>query len=271
MRTQFTLLVVLGALVAVPAAAQEPSRATRPASERRIMVSKGDVALPPRVDTVYVTRYDTVYATKVETVRVPVRVVHVDTVLVPVSLIPSPVQRSPIYAGFYTGATLPSGNIDRLYTNGFHLGAVVGWDGDNQLFGMRMNGDFAQINREQGRPVSVVGTTTPLMLSLGLDGKVMPFRSRSFQLYGIGGGTLGTSKGIAMVAEAGQGVPDGMGGFNRAVTNANWRTTYGFNFGGGVDFLFAGQELFFETRAVALHANGARTWFVPVSLGLRYF
>ena len=241
-------------------------------SSRRINISKGDVALtPPRVDTVRLVRTDTVFLTRVETVRVPERVVvaRVDTVEVPAR--PVPVLRGPIYGGLYTGMTLPSGNLDRLYANGLHLGAVVGWDGRNQLVGLRLASDISQVNREQGSNAAVVGSTTPVLFAIALDAKLMPIRSEGWQLYGIAGGNFYTHKGLALVTDAGRGLPDGQGGFNRQVTGDGWSTTLGFNAGAGVDFRVGAQDMFLEARGVALQAHGERTWLLPISFGLRYF
>jgi hypothetical protein len=55
------------------------------------------------------------------------------------------------------------------------------------------------------------------------------------------------------------------------VDGSNWQNKFGFHAGGGADFMIGSQTLFLEARAVAIQANGARTWFVPVSLGVRFF
>ena len=261
-------MCALALSVAATAAAQDTSRTGKAGSDRRVMVSKGEVALPVRVDTVYVTRYDTVVTTRVETVYRPYEVVRVDTVIMSVPTILPAIKRGPMYGAFYTGMTLPTGNVDRWYTNGFHAGAMLGWDGVNQLLGLRLNADLTQLGREQGRSVAVVGTKTALMLAVGADVKFMPFRSDRWDWYGIGGATLYSHRGLATIAD--NGTPDGQGGFVRAASTSA-RQKFGFNFGGGLDFTIAGQDLFLETRAMAIQANGARTWFIPVSLGIRYF
>jgi hypothetical protein len=50
-----------------------------------------------------------------------------------------------------------------------------------------------------------------------------------------------------------------------------WTTRFGWNAGGGADFQLGQQELFVEARAVAVRSDAAWTWFVPVSLGIRFF
>src|SRR5205814_4241373 len=87
-------------------------------SDQRITVSKGEVATA-RVDTVYVTRYDTVIVTKTETVRVPFAVTKHDTVVIQQAMpLSVPILKGPLFAGFFVGTAMPSGNIDRLYTTG---------------------------------------------------------------------------------------------------------------------------------------------------------
>lgn len=270
------LLSAISALVVtanVLAAQAAPPRKTAP-SDKRIVISKGEVALP-RVDTVYVTRFDTVtiYVSRTDTVRVPFEVRKHDTVLV---IEPAPVAplkiKGPFNAGLYAGTTLPSGNIDRLYTTGFHAGALIGYENKSALLGVRLTADVAQLSRESGMSAAVVGSQTPVMFALGGDLKVMPLNFAKWRVYAVGGGNYNAYRGIATVAKSGSGVTgvDGRGGWYMPAKD-KWTNKFGFNAGGGVDFNVAGQEMFVEGRAMTFHANAARTWFVPISLGLRYF
>src|SRR5213593_1575340 len=109
------------------AAQQDTTKLRKTTSEQRINVSKGEVT-PARTDTVYVTRYDTV--------RVNNSIVRVDTVTVMTP--PAPVIgkiKGPMFWGVYAGTTWPWGNIDRIYTNGFHGGGVLGWESQNSPIG----------------------------------------------------------------------------------------------------------------------------------------
>src|SRR5688500_4167109 len=97
-------------LGSLSAQAQDTSK-VRTRSDTRISVSKGEVAA--KIDTVYITRYDTV--------RVNNTIVRVDTVTVATPQPVMPVKvNGPMYWGVYAGPTMPWGNVDRLYTNGFH-------------------------------------------------------------------------------------------------------------------------------------------------------
>ena len=50
-----------------------------------------------------------------------------------------------------------------------------------------------------------------------------------------------------------------------------WRNKFGWNLGGGMDFMFGRTSMFIEASAQALQAQDERTWRVPVSLGFRFF
>jgi hypothetical protein len=64
---------------------------------------------------------------------------------------------------------------------------------------------------------------------------------------------------------------DGEGGCYRLANNDDWNTHFLYNFGVGTDFRIGSQEMYIEARMVSIYRGGANTWFVPVSLGLRYF
>lgn len=259
---------------------QDTTKLRRTTSDRRISVSKGEV-VPARVDTVYVTRYDTV--------RVDNTIVRVDTVTVaaPAPVI-MPKIKGPMFWGLYGGSTWPWGNVDRLYTNGFHFGGVLGWEQQHGIIGLRADGAMSQLGREQGRITNLVGTGTPLMLHLAGDLKVKPLNFGGWALYGIGGVNFNRYKRIATVASTGASVAttgvaqnsdaavcgaslDGKGGCYVPAQDNEWRHKFGFNFGAGTDFHIGSQDMFLEARYMAIQANGARTWTLPISLGVRYF
>ena len=262
------------------AAQQTDTSRLRTRSDTRINVSKGEV-VPARVDTVYVTRYDTI--------RVDNTIVRVDTVTV---MAPTPViipdVDGPMFWGMYGGTTWPWGNIDRLYTNGFHFGGVLGWESQNSPVGLRFDGAMSQLNREQGRVANLVGTGTPLMLHLASDLKVKPLNFGGWALYGIGGLNYIRYKRIATVSENGTIVTngvvqqnsdaavcgatlDGKGGCYVPANDNSWSDKFGYNFGAGLDFHIGSQDMFLEARYMAIRANGANTWTLPISLGVRYF
>jgi hypothetical protein len=258
-------------VVASPMAAQDTTR-LRTTSESRINVSKGEVVT--RVDTVYITRYDTV--------RVDNTIVRVDTVTVatPAPVLPGRII-GPFYWALFGGTTWPYGNIDRLYTNGFHAGGAIGWEPRESFLGFRLDGGVSQIGREQGRAATLVGTGTPLMMHLAADLKAKFLNFGGWTFYGVGGGNYNRYKRIATVADADSDDEevsvvcgaqfDGQGGCYVPADDDSWSDKFGFNFGLGTDFHIGSQDMFLEARMVALQGNGARTWFLPVSLGVRYF
>jgi hypothetical protein len=255
-------------LVSNLAAQQQDTTRLRTSSDRRISVSKGEVTT--RIDTVYVTRYDTV--------RVDNTIVRVDTVTVatpqPVVL---PTIKGPFYWAIFGGTTWPYGNIDRLYTNGFHAGGAIGLESQNSPIGFRVDGGVSQIGREQGRLSSLVGTGTPLMMHLAADLKAKALMFRGWSFYGVGGVNYNRYKRIATAAGgAGSGRVcgaqfDGQGGCYTPAEDTRWSDKFGFNFGLGTDFHIGSQDMFIEARMMGIQADGARSWFLPVSLGVRYF
>ncbi|MEX2153916.1 MAG: hypothetical protein WD825_11305 [Gemmatimonadaceae bacterium] len=253
-------------LVASESAAQsqDTTRLRRP-SDQRINISKGDV-VPTRVDTVYVTRYDTI--------RVDNTIVRIDTVTV---MAPQPLVipdiKGPMFWGVFAGTTWPYGNIDRVYTNGFHAGGVLGWESQTSPIGLRFDGAMSQLGKEQGSwDPDEQGSGTSLMLHLAADLKVKPLNFGGWAFYGIGGLNYNRYKRIALASTTGNECDFNVRG--ACYTNANntsWSDKFGFNFGVGTDFHIGSQDMFLEARYFAIPANGARSWTLPVSLGVRYF
>jgi hypothetical protein len=278
MNTRSTLVGVVAAVAFAlgQAAAQDTTQGSRRRTQR-VQVSKGDVALP-RIDTVVVVRTDTVFVRRPDTVyfpgrrvvQVPYEVVRTDTFRVAVS--PEPFVRTPFYAALYTGMTMPAGRIDDMYVNGLHAGGMLGWDASEELMGIRLKGDVTMLSRESGAPAAIVGTTTPVIVNVGADLKVSPFVAGGWRIYGVAGGLVSSYQGLATVAERGRGATVGPG--NRSYhpsAGSDWVTRWGWNAGGGADIPLGQQELFFEARVVTLYSDHSQSWFIPISLGIRFF
>lgn len=261
--------LVGAALLSGTLAAQDTTRKVK--SEQRVQISKGEVTLP-KIDTVFVTRRDTVYVRWTDTVRttryVPQTFVRVDTMMVPVE---RKIVRNLLYVGLYTGMTAPVSEADVLYTNGVHVGGMIGWDGLNQFLGVRGKAEFAELGRQYTSAATLLTNTAPMLGSLGVDLKVMPLNLNGWRLYGIGGISANTYKGLATIASAGEGVSDPATGGWYTPASSGWSTLFGFNAGGGADVQLGRHDMFIEARAVALQSKGAQTWTVPISLGLRFF
>lgn len=275
--TRSLALAAVIAVVGTPLAAQQDTTRLRTSSSTRISVSKGEVQL--RVDTVHMTRYDTV--------RIDNTIVRVDTVVVAAP--PPPIVLTELgswYWSVFAGATAPTGDIDRLYTNGFHAGGAVGWDPRTSWVGFRVLGQLSQLGREAGRSSLLVGSGTPLMWQFAGDLKLKA-NFGGWSLYGIGGLGFNSYNRLATVADADDfdGTPgelddvtaceldpDGDNEFNcYRLANNDWSTEFSWNFGVGTDFHIGSQDMFLEVRWNPISTNGAYTWYVPISLGLRYF
>lgn len=247
-------------------AAQDTTRLRRP-SDQRINISKGEVT--PRVDTVYVTRYDTI--------RVDNVVVRVDTVTVAT---PAPVVlpkiKGPMYWGLFGGSTRPYGNIDRVYTNGFHAGGLLGWEMQQGLFGFRLDGAVSQLGREETLvptfSATQIGSGTALMMHLAADLKVKPLNFGGWAFYGIGGLNYNRYRAIALSSSNSQGPNDFfIRGESFSNAESKWSDKFGFNFGVGTDFHIGSQDMFLEYRWIAARANKSNSYINPISIGVRYF
>jgi hypothetical protein len=262
------------AVVATPLLAQQDTtRLRRTTSQTRINVSKGEVEL--RVDTLYVTRYDTIRVDR------PVVQVRVDTVVIEAP--PPPIVLRPEgqwYWSLFAGATAPITEIDRLVTNSYHVGGAVGWDPRSSWIGARIMGSWTQPGREQGRDVALVGVDLPQMWQFAGDLKLKA-NFGGWSLYGLGGLGFNSYKRIPNVADFDEELDvgevrfcetdeDGDANCYRAATD-DWRTNFSWNFGVGTDFHIGSQDMFLEVRWNPISSNGAYTWYVPISLGLRYF
>jgi hypothetical protein len=276
--TRSLALAAVIAVVGNPLAAQQDTTRLRTSSSTRISVSKGEVQL--RVDTVHMTRYDTV--------RVDNTIVRVDTVVIAAP--PPPIVLTELgswYWSVFAGATAPTGDIDRLYTNGFHAGGAVGWDPRTSWVGFRVLGQLSQLGREAGRSSLLVGSGTALMWQFAGDLKLKA-NFGGWSLYGIGGLGFNSYNRMATVTDVEDDLvvnplepddvtaceldPDGDNEFNcYRLANTDWSTEFSWNFGIGTDFHIGSQDMFFEVRWNPISTNGAYTWYVPISLGLRYF
>lgn len=263
------LAAALSVVASPLAAQQQDTTRLRTTSQTRINVSKGDVATV-RVDTVYVTRYDTI--------RVDNTIVRVDTVTVATPApVPLPTIKGPFFWALFAGTTWPYGNVDRLYTNGFHGGGAIGLESQNSPIGFRVEAALSQIGREQGRLSSLVGTGTPLMWHLAADLKAKALMFRGWSFYGVGGVNYNRYKRIATVAESGASGAvcgaqfDGQGGCYIPAEDTRWSDKFGFNFGLGTDFHIGSQDMFIEYRWIAARAHSSNSYINPISIGVRYF
>jgi hypothetical protein len=274
------LAAALAAVATPLSAQQDTTKLRRTTSDKRINVSKGEVEVPQKVvDTVYITTRDTLR----------VEVTRIDTVTVTPP--PPPVfVRAPAnwYWGLFAGGTGPTGDIDRIQTNGYHAGGVTGWEPQHGWFGARLTGSYTQVGREQGLPVALVGTRLPMMWQFSTDLKAKA-NVGGWAFYGVGGLGFNSFKRMATVSDNNDLVVNPLDAnvFDenaQVCTNGNgddvacyrlpsdsWRTKFSWNFGFGTDFHIGRQDMFLEWRWNPVQTDGAYTWYMPISLGLRYF
>jgi len=286
--TRSLALAAVIAVVGTPLAAQQDTTRLRTSSSTRISVSKGEVQL--RVDTVHMTRYDTV--------RIDNTIVRVDTVVIAAP--PPPIVLTELgswYWGVFAGATAPTADIDRLYTNGFHGGGAFGWDPRDSWLGARLTAQLNQLGREVGRSSILVGSGTALMWQVATDLKAK-INVGGWSFYTVGGLGFNSYNHMATVADREDfdsgNFPTQLptviptqenaddftfceGAFTDPETNCyrlannDWKTKFSWNFGVGTDFHIGSQDMFFEVRWNPISTAGTYTWYVPISLGVRYF
>lgn len=274
-------LVTAGAVLGAPLMAQQDStKLRRTTSQTRINVSKGEVELRVRVDTVHMTRYDTV--------RVENNIVRVDTVIVAA---PTPAvalkPEGSWYWSLFAGATSPTGDIDRLYTNGYHAGGAFGWDPRTSWLGARLSASLAQLGREPGRSPTLVGSGTALMWQVATDLKLKA-NFGGWSLYTLGGLGFNSYNRMATVDDVDDDLvvnplePDDVSACESdfddpselncfRLANDDWSTQFSWSFGAGTDFHIGRQDMFLEVRWNPISTHGTYTWYVPISLGIRFF
>ena len=103
-------------------------------------------------------------------------IVRVDTVTTTVTRevpVVQPRLLGPMFWGLYAGTTWPEGSIDKVYTNGYHFGGVLGWDPARSFVGFRLDGGLSQLGKEQGSLTETQqGDGTSLIVHLAGDAKV---------------------------------------------------------------------------------------------------
>jgi opacity protein-like surface antigen len=294
MRVRFITTCALGLAAALtldasPLAAQSQDttklrRTTR--STQRIPITKeapGEV-VTIRVDTVFVTRHDTVTNT----------VLRIDTVTVtppPPVIIPKPREWN---WGLFAGPSIPTGAIDRLLTNGYQIGGLVGWDSPQYPFGFRLDGAVSQLGRERlffntGQLIDFnndgiinqididdqnfifgFSNDAPVIWTLALDGK-LHYPSGGWSPYVIGGMQWNSTKRVPLRSDFDNNCDFIVRGDCFQFASDNWRNTWGWNAGLGTDFHIGGQDMFVEGRYMSIQRNGSSSYYVPVTLGVRFF
>jgi len=239
--------LALACTVVTPAGAQ---------SERRIPTRKGDVRTPVRTDTVVVR----------DTVR------YRDTIVVRSdTVIREPYMAAPLgrfYWGLDAGFSFPTGDFGIAQNSGFTLGALAGWDAGTIPLGVRLDGGYTHWGDVDDAvcPGGILcpQNGSPQLWHLNLDGKlrVPVLHDAPFRVYAVGGATWNYFGGATFVDD-----DDGIIVFD----DDNWHSRWGWNVGGGIDFLFGQTRLFVESRYHSSSVEGASGSYVPVVLGITFW
>jgi len=283
------LMFLAGAAIfALDASAASAQAKTKPpTSQKRIPITKeapGEV-VPPRVDTVTVTKYmtDTLRLPgHTDTLRLTNTVTHVDTVVQQLM----PHHTGGIYFGIGAGSALPYGSIRTVNEPGPVGQLQVGWQGLNNVLGLRADGNITRY--AHNADYAVLGDR-PMMYNLNADVRAnLPIFTHTLGSsvivtpYLIGGGSFLRYNNLRMKLDTDEGVVGGFGPQHAviasddnsgAVTDGNYHSDWGYNVGGGLGFHAGRKELFVEMRGVRF-SHGSQfesAWHVPLVFGVNVF
>lgn len=281
------LMVLAGAAIfALDASAASAQAKTKPTSQKRIPITKeapGEVIT--RVDTVTVTKYttDTLRLPgRTDTLRLTNTVTHVDTVIQQIM----PHFTGGMYFGIGAGSALPYGAIRTVNEPGPVGQIQVGWQGLNNVFGLRADGNLTRY--AHNADYAVLGDR-PLMWNLNADVRAnLPIFTHTLGSsvlvtpYLIGGGSYLRYNNLRMKLDTDAGVVGGFGPQHAviagddnsvALTDDSYHGNWGYNIGGGLGFHAGRKELFVEMRGVRfVHGDQfSSAWHVPLVFGVNVF
>jgi len=289
------LLVAGAAFIAFDAS----SASAQARSTRKIPVSKeapGEVA-PPRVDTVTVYRTDTLRMMgRVDTLRLTNTVTRTDTVVQSVPMVTRHIGG--LYFGLGGGIGLPYGAIRTVNEPGELAQLQVGWQGLNNVIGVRLDGTWNRLARNPNPAFGgLVGDRANIM-NANLDGRLdLPFfnatlgSSVRMKPYLLGGGSYVRYNNLRMKVNddhpitiptiAGSSPAAVIAGDGNGFTTKNdaWHDDWGFNYGGGIGFHSGKKEVFIEARGIRFKHSSDNvspdpfkaSYQVPIVFGVNFF
>jgi hypothetical protein len=273
MTFRYTSRTLLGAVSIVAISSSLlAAQGTRPTSTRRIPISKEATGEVIRIDTVTVYKTDTLRVTeqtpgRIDTVRNTV--IRIDTVA---PLAPPVRFPSGMYFGLAGGVTAPNGALHNTNTAGPSFQGQVGWQGANNLLGVRADVNYAQPS-EDSRFAALQGD--PRVLNYSADAKLqLPFfadlmgASHRFALYGIGGYTHTMYKSLPVRLNG----RTASGDIIVAAGSSDWQHQNGWNAGGGASLGWGRTELFLESRLLSFKPdNAAQARQIPFMFGINFY
>jgi hypothetical protein len=282
------LFLAGAAIFALDASAASAQAKTKPpTSQKRIPITKeapGEV-VAPRVDTVTVYKTDTLRTMgRTDTLRLTNTVTRTDTVVQSITIPPHFIGG--MYFGIGAGSALPYGSIRTVNEPGPVGQIQVGWQGLNNVFGLRADGNITRY--AHNADYAVLGDR-PMMYNLNADLRAnLPIFTHTLGSsvivtpYLIGGGSFISFNNLRMKLNADQGVTGGFGpqhaviagdDNSTATTDNSYHSDWGFNVGGGLGFHAGRKELFVEMRGVRFN-HGSQfesAWHVPLVFGVNVF
>ena len=182
-----------------------------------------------------------------------------------------------LYFGVQGGANFPQNEINSYYETGYGAGAQLGWDPANSPLGLRVNGMWNRLNGRdlQNATINNIRYQADLnnadLYSVFGDAKLrLPFGrflGATSGLYAVGGAGVTYFRNYVDFTNT-----TGINPGNNVVRtfNAEDRTQFALNGGGGLSFGVGAVSLFAEGRYVRVFTQGARTDYVPVTIGITF-
>ena len=183
-----------------------------------------------------------------------------------------------LYFGVQGGANFPQNEINSYYETGYGAGAQIGWDPTNSPLGLRVNGMWNRLNGKDllNQTVNNVRYNADLpnadLYSVFGDAKLrLPFGrflGSTSGLYAVGGGGVTYFRNYNNFTNT-----TGINPAQNSPVNAfntEDKTQFALNGGGGLSFGVGAVSLFVEGRYVRVFTEGARTDYIPVTLGITF-
>jgi hypothetical protein len=183
-----------------------------------------------------------------------------------------------LYFGVQGGANFPQNEINSYYETGYGAGAQLGWDPATSPLGLRVNAMWNRLNGKDLQNTTVNGVRYQADLqnadlySTFADAKLrLPFGrflGATSGLYAVGGAGVTYFRNYTNFTTT--------TGINPAVNspvnafNTEDKTQFALNGGGGLSFGVGAVSLFVEGRYVRVFTEGARTDYIPVTLGITF-
>jgi hypothetical protein len=171
------------------------------------------------------------------------------------------------YIGVAGAAELPQNALNDAYRTGWGVEVPIGWDPVNSPLGLRLNLGYSTLRSESQFSTRL---NDPQIYQAVGDAKLrLPFGKGLLSgLYAVGGGGVyyfrNYTNTVGLVA--GQTNQPNVTG----TLNAEDRTQFGLNAGGGIQFGLGNAAMYLESRYVRIFTPNRNSDMVPVALGVTF-